>query len=249
MSKETQIKVEGNLPNPTITIISEALEARRSILERASLVLEINSVTDLDEAAASLLEVKTLADSVEKSRKEVKAPVLDVGRNIDSTAKKFLEPLTKEQKRLSILVGSYQEAERRKAEQARAEEAARQAEAMAEMKRKEAEALAAGDEAAADAARAEAANTIAESQLASANAAGAQLDGISTVTRFQFEVTDVEALYKAAPHLCRIEPNTTMLRAHIKDTKGKALPGVRIWQEAGTVVRKQAAVKVEEYDY
>jgi hypothetical protein len=249
MGADLQIVVEGSLPKPQITIVPAALEARRVALEASGNCKAIASVTDLDNAAAALTTIKALTRSVEDSRKDVKGPVLDVGRRIDSVAKDYLNPLESEAKRLSVLVGSYQEAARRKAEREREEAARVQAEATAEMYRKQNEALARGDEAAADAARAEAADKIAEAQLAAVNAEGPKADGIVTKTAWKFEVTDVLALFDARPELVVMTANNAALRAVIKASNGKAIPGVRIWQEAGAIVRNAAAPKLEDFDY
>lgn len=249
MSKDLQIVVEGSLPHPSITICHEAENAKRQALEGAATVTAIEGVTDLDRAATALTSLKSLIKAVEDSRKEVKAPVLDVGRQIDGVAKAYCEELEAEARRLSIMVGSYQEAARRKAERERQEAARAQAEAMAEMQRKQAEAMAAGDEAAADAARAEAADKIAAAQIAVANAEGPKPEGIVTRTSWKFEVVDMNALFRARPELCLLEPNNAAIRAVIKASNGAAIPGLRLWQEAGAIVRGAAAPRLENFDY
>lgn len=244
-----QIQVVGSLPKPSIQIAPAAFEARRVALEAAGGCQEIGSVQDLEAAAAALTQVKALARSVEDSRKEVKNPVLEIGRQIDAVAKDYMSPLETEAKRLSAMVGSYQEAQRRKAEKEREEAARIQAEAVAEMARKQAEAVAQGDEAAADAARAEAADKIAEAQIALANAEGPKPDGIVTKTSWKFEVTDIAALHAARPELVVLSPNNAAIRAVVKASNGKPLPGVRCWQEAGAIVRGAAPVNVKKFDY
>jgi hypothetical protein len=246
---DLQITVAGSLPKPTIAIVPAALEARRVALAVSSECKEITGVMDLEAAAAALTTIKGLTRSVEDSRKEVKAPVLEVGRNIDAVAKDYLAPLEAESKRLSAMVGTYQEAARRKAEKEREEAARVQAEAVAEMQRKQAAAVAAGDEEAADAARAEAADKIAEAQINLANAEGPRPEGIVTKTAWKFEVTDIEALHKARPELVVLEPNNAAIRAVVKASNGKAIPGLRVWQEAGAIVRGATAPKIEDFDY
>lgn len=244
-----QITVTGNLPAPQIAIVPAALEARRVALAAAADCKEVADVMSLEAAAAALTTLKGLSRSVEDSRKDVKAPVLEVGRTIDAVAKDYLAPLDAEAKRLSAMVGSYQEAQRRKAEKERQEAARVQAEAVAEMQRKQAAAAAAGDEEAADKARAEAAEKIADAQINLANAEGPKPEGIVTKTAWKFEVTDIEALFKARPELVVLEPNNAAIRAVVKASNGKAIPGLRIWQEAGAIVRGAAAAKIEDFDY
>ena len=248
-TEKLEIVVSGPLPRPEIELTPAAFNARTIALTESGNVKAIASVTDLDNAARALTKIKSLTRSVEDSRKEVKAPVLDVGRRIDSVAKDYLAPLESEAKRLSAMVGTYQEAERRKAERIRQEEAEKQQAALDEMQIKQAEAMASGNVDAADAARAEAADKIAASQLAVIDAEGAKADGITTRTNWKFEVTDPTALYDARPELCIIQPNNAAIRAVVKATKGAAIPGLRIWQEAGAIVRNAATVNVEDYDY
>jgi hypothetical protein len=244
-----EIIVSGSLPRPEVELSPSAFNAREVALSAAANIHGITCVSDLDDAAQALTCIKSLTRSIEDSRKEVKAPVLEVSRRIDATAKDYLTPLVDEAKRLSILVGSYQEAERRKAERVRQEAADAQAVAMAEMQVKQREAVLAGDEAAADAARAAAADLIAESQLSVIAAEGPRVDGITTRTSWRFEVVDIDSLHASRPDLCTIEVNGAAIRAIIKATGGKPIAGLRIWQQAGAIVRSAPAVNVSSYDY
>jgi hypothetical protein len=247
MSDTLEIVVSGSLPSPQIELSPAAFNARTLALEASGRIKAIASVADLDAAASALTKLKALTRSVEDSRKEVKAPVLEVGRRIDAVAKDYLTSLELEAKRLSVIVGSYQEAQRRKAEKEREEAARVQAEALAELNVKQAEALEAGDEAAADDARAEAADKIAASQLAVIDAEGPKPPGIVTRTSWKFEVVDITALHSARPELCIIEPNNAAIRAVVKTCA--QIPGVRVWQEAGAIVLGTTQIKPEEYDY
>ena len=249
MSDKLEIVVSGPLPKPEIELSPAAFNARAQALLASGNIKAIVSVSDLDQAAAALTAIKSLTRCVEDSRKEVKAPVLEVGKRIDMVAREYLAPLEVEAKRLSIIVGSYQEAARRKAEKEREEAAKAQAAALAEMQAKQTAALEAGDAEAADAARAEAADKIAESQLKVIEAEGPKADGIVTRTSWKFDVTDISALYKARPELCVISPNNAAIRAIVKASNGAAVPGLRIWQEAGAIVRSAAPVNVDSFDY
>lgn len=247
--KDQQIVVSGSLPRPEIELAPSAFNAREVALASAAHVVEIHGVAELDEAALALTTLKGIIRTVEDSRKEVKAPVLEVGKRIDSVAKEYLEPLEAEAKRLSILVGSYQEAQRLKAERLRQEESRKQQAALEEMQRKQREAMEAGDAESADAARAEAADKIAESQIAVMKAEGPKLSNVSTRGAWKFELVDIDALLGARPDLCVIEPNGAAIRAILKATDGKAIPGLRIWREATAVVRAATSVNPDNYDY
>ncbi len=249
MSETLEIIVSGPLPRPEIELSPAAFNARAVALMASGNVRAIGSVADLDAAAAALTQIKSLTRSIEDSRKDVKAPVLEVGRRIDTVAKEYLAPLDTEASRLSVIVGSYQEAARRQAEKEREEAAKAQAAAIAEMQEKQAAAMEAGNEQAADAARAEAADKIAESQLSVIAAEGPRLDGITTRTSWKFEVSDIKALFAARPELCIVTPNNAAIRAVVKASNGAAIPGLRIWQEAGAIVRNAPAVNVDKFDY
>jgi len=249
MSDKLEIVVSGPLPRPEIELTPAAFNARSVALLASGNVKAIASVADLDQAAAALTTVVSLVRSVESSRKEVKAPVLEVGKRIDSVAKEYLAPLEAEKSRLETLVGSYQEAARRKAEKEREEAAKEQAAALEKMQEKQAAALAAGDEEAADAARAEAADAIAASQLAVIEAEGPKIEGVSTRTAWKFEVTDINALFAARPELCIVSENGPAIRAILKPNAGKPIPGLRIWQAASAIVRGADPVNVESFDY
>jgi len=249
MSEQLEIVVSGPLPRPEIELTPAAFNAREIALLTSGNIKAIATVSDLDAAAGALTTIKSLTRSIEDSRKEVKAPVLEVGRRIDAVAKDYLAPLDTEARRLSIMVGSYQEAAVRKAAKEREAQAAIQAAAVEEMIAKQNAAAASGDEAAGDTARAKAADIIAASQIAATNAEGPKADGIVTRTAWKFEVSDIDALYAARPELCVVTPNNAAIRAVLKGNNGKPIAGLRIWQEAGAIVRNAPVVKVEDYDY
>jgi len=249
MSEQLEIVVSGPLPRPEIELTPAAFNAREIALLTSGNIKAIATFSDLDAAAGALTTIKSLTRSIEDSRKEVKAPVLEVGRRIDAVAKDYLAPLDTEARRLSIMVGSYQEAAVRKAAKEREAQAAIQAAAVEEMIAKQNAAAASGDEAAGDTARAKAADIIAASQIAATNAEGPKADGIVTRTAWKFEVSDIDALYAARPELCVVTPNNAAIRAVLKGNNGKPIAGLRIWQEAGAIVRNAPVVKVEDYDY
>jgi hypothetical protein len=125
----------------------------------------------------------------------------------------------------------------RKAQEARDAEIQRQKDAadLAERQRKEREAREAQeeqkrwDEAALKSAQA------AEVVTAPTN----KITGIAVGSEIKFEVTDIVALYEAAPYLVKLEANTSSIKAALKQlSPGQTLPGVRHWKEAKTVVRQ-----------
>jgi hypothetical protein len=253
------LAVIGPVSAPVVTLSPEAMEARRAALALATEIGLVESAADLEAAAKALASVKGLAKAVEDSRKDAKAPVLEAGRAIDVAAKEFLAPLDTEGRRLSLLVGAYQDAERRKAERARREAEEAERAALAEMDARERERV--RQESAGrtgtlledvEAIRDEAAKKIADARAEAAIvAANSKADGVATRTTWRFEVTDIEALYRAHPELVVLEPNGNAIRAIIKHKRD--IPGLRVWAESAAVVRAAKAgglpANPEAYDY
>lgn len=242
-----QITVAGPVSAPQIAIVPEALEARRMALDLAKSVSQVTDAGTQRQAAEALATVKGLVRQVEDARKAVKQPVLDAGRKIDGIAKDFCGDLEAEAKRLSMLVGSYQEKERAKREEA--ERAAREREAaiMADLAAKEAVAK----DGEVEALRDEAVDAIVEARQEAANAYVPQSDGTMIRKTWKFEVTDIQSLYAAHPELCVISPNNAAIRAVIKNRQD--IPGLRVWSETAAVVRSSAPVALPvdaaSYDY
>lgn len=66
----------------------------------------------------------------------------------------------------------------------------------------------------------------------------AKPEGIATRREVKFEITDIVALYEAAPYLVTMTPNTAALKSALKGLqKGQSLPGVKHWEEAAVTVR------------
>lgn len=98
---------------------------RESALEKAALIGAVKDANQQELAVEALRVIKGLLSDMEKRRERAKAPVLDLGRAIDATAKQAVEELKAEELRLNTELGSYQQ------EQliiARRKEAERQAE-------------------------------------------------------------------------------------------------------------------------
>lgn len=216
----------SELANTEISLLPKAEKLRNQLLNQARTVETITDAFEADCAADVLKNISSAVKDMEATRKEVKAPVLELGRRIDGVAKEWLSDLEAEKKRINRTLGDYQ------AEQDRIRREAERREREAQEKaRREAEAaLAAGDEAAA----AEATEKIAESS-AKVSKSAHRPEGVSVRTTYKFEVEDIDALFKAAPHLCKVEPDNAAIRAAIK--KNQSIPGLRVWQESSAVAR------------
>lgn len=108
-----------------IEIEANAYTRRQEAVDAAQFCRRVVDAGSQQTAVDALKEVNALLGVVEKGRKEVKAPILDLGRKIDTTAEEFSVPLATEQKRLQGLLSAYEIEQRRIAAEA---EAKRQAE-------------------------------------------------------------------------------------------------------------------------
>ena len=268
-----------NADNISVALVPDAITQRNVALFLASDVTTVDNPFDQDIAAEALRALRKIETGVESARVSVKKPVLDLGRQIDSLAADFTNPVMVECKRITALLSAYQtkvrmeamSAERqRQAELARIESDRRAAEAAAQ--KRAGEILAALTEAKRQADAALRASTDAEAEKAahaSAVAASkaeaqqqqqvlqAQADKVAreaqlkvlTITKpapqsegmtvrqvWQFEVTDIDRLYRARPDLVSLEPRTREINSAM--SKGfRECPGLRIWSETVAGVR------------
>jgi len=106
------IKV-GSLEEVEVALIPEAEDLKKHLLGEASGVTTVEDAFDAECAADVLRKLAKATRECESARKEVKAPVLDLGKRIDAVAKEFAGDLKEHEQRISRLLGSY-EAEQRK---------------------------------------------------------------------------------------------------------------------------------------
>jgi SMC interacting uncharacterized protein involved in chromosome segregation len=181
-----------------ISITPEAIQEKQSLIQMAS---KITAVTDAQTSHVARNTMKLVNDmmiEVEKSRKEVKAPVLQVGERIDTAARDFVKELNDQKTRLNGLISEHA------AEQARlAREAAEkqrqieleQARLEAEQARQKAEAERLQREAELAAANAKNAKQRAAAQKA---AEEARLKAEAEAERLRQEQEDAEAKMRQA---------------------------------------------------
>jgi hypothetical protein len=249
-----------NASEADVSIVETALVLRGDALMHSKAVVAVTTENEQGSCVAALRALKGILKRTEESREMVKAPVLALGRKIDSIAKEFVSDLAREVGRLERLLSDYQAAERRKAEAA---ERARQE----ELARLEAERLKAEEtercqrESALRAERLAAVGKLSESnpfverakaEEAALVAAGVQTrmellesqgpavapraSGMSVRDVWFFECTDIRALYAARPDLVRIEPATREINAAMASGM-RECQGLRIWKEVKAGVR------------
>ena len=223
---KNELILVGDVAETEVTLVASAIEVRDKLLVEAQGITAVADAFDAECAAGLLRSISTATKDVENARKTVKAPVLELGKRIDGCAKDFSDDLLSESERISRMLGTYEAAERRKQQ-----EAERKARREEQLRLAEAEqAVADGDETAMDSAVSDI--------VAIRNTAASKShrpEGTSVRETWQFEVEDIETLYKAAPHLCTVVPDNTAIRAAIK--KSQRIPGLRIWKEAKSYIR------------
>lgn len=91
----------------TIQITPEAEAQRNTIVEAAKRIVAVTDSDSCDLAQSRIKALATVRNAVEKSRNEVKKPVLELGRHIDGIAKDFVGIVIEEEARLGSLVNAY----------------------------------------------------------------------------------------------------------------------------------------------
>lgn len=241
-------------PTPSVEINQSAHDAKADALGTAALVSVVTTPAQQEFAVGALRDIKAIKKGIEEARVAVKAPVLKLGKDIDECARVFCAELDAEDKRITTLVSTYQQAEIRKAHDA---EAARQR----ELQRIEAERLAAEREAqrladeeirkARSLEQAEVAAVKAEQSVAKAtqeaavakvavytapSVSPARAEGMQVRRVPKFEVLDVRSLALARPDLVRIEVNAAAVNKEIL-AGNTTISGLKCWVETGVGVR------------
>jgi hypothetical protein len=247
-----------NVGSVEIAIAPSAAAIRDDAIAAAGWVAQVASHAQFAAAAEALKGLRSVAKAVEASRTAIKAPVLDLGKKIDATAKAFVAEVDQEITRLTGLMTQWEieqrrlaaEAERQRQEEERRVRAAEEAK-LAEIRRQQqaaarAELLANTER---ERAAAEAQRIAAESAAAIERAAAAERQAnlpavveppkvAGTVVRedWTFEVLDLKAFAQAHPDLVEI----TIRRADVlKMIRGgcRQLAHARIYTETKVGVR------------
>ena len=109
-----------------VVLNAEAIRLKDEALARSALIGLVNDAESNKEATGAMIDLKRVIAATEKTRKEVKEPILELGRKVDEAAKKFSAELIEEFNRLSRCSADFQTAE---LERVKAQERARQMEA------------------------------------------------------------------------------------------------------------------------
>lgn len=228
-----------------VVLATEADQLRNTCLASLRSVTSVSTPAEQELVVVTCRHIKGILADMEVARETVKAPVLDIGRRIDSLAKEFAGPIRAEMGRVAALVTAFQETERVRVESEERARAAAIAEAQARAAQQQL--LAATMESAmtdeSDLERA----IIAEAE---ANAAALKADaliraplpeiekarGQSTRPKVRWEVVDLKLLAISRPDLVKIIPRTAEI--NIEVTVPCLIPGLRSWEETVTEFRR-----------
>lgn len=201
---------------PEITPSAQELKVQALALARP--IAKVENEQEQAIAIDALQALKAIRTGMEATRKSVKAPVLELGRQIDSIASDFLDDCSKQEGRLQGLINHYQrkqlEAQRAEEERVRRE----QAEALRledEARRKREEAEKANDPVLIqEAAKLEekALDATMSSELSASQIVVAKPKGLVVKTRINFSVKDPHVFVQAYPDFFKWHPDTETLK-------------------------------------
>lgn len=228
-----------------LTIAPEAMALRERALTKAAEVVSVTNPEESFVAGHRVREMAALRNIVERSRKMVKEPVLEVGRKIDQAAKDFIADVVVEETRIKALIEDHarkvaeerriaEEAERRAAEEARAaREAAEAAREAAEKTGRIADVVLARE---AERSRLEA--LAARREAADETHAAKQPDEVRWT--WDFEVTDLETVRRSDAALVRIEPNVSEIKRRIAQAAEQ-------YSDPGDIEKKFAEIGIRAF--
>jgi hypothetical protein len=247
-----------------LEVSPDIIAQKAKLIEHSALIVQIADPVSSDAAGLQIKKLGTMRNVIEKSRTTIKAPVLAVGKRIDTLASEFQAEIAAEETRLKKLQGEYAQAviaERNRinreieAKRQEEEKARREAEAIAAKSAAEAEEARRKAEEAAfnattpeeDAAAAKAAEDAAKLEADRVAAAHAQADLISNTPApafvpaapkgvkmvVDFEVTDLDALYRHDASLVTLTAKRAEILKAIgtcaDDSCPPSFPGLRVF--------------------
>lgn len=186
------------------SITPESENNRNSLIQDALKITTIATAEDNSKARDVCVELRKFAKDAEAVRVELNKPLLSAQRLLKSIVDDHLSPVEVEISRLERLATAFVVAER--------DRAAADAQARLELAR--------------EASEADFQSLMAEPIQEAARARGQQLKQV-----LRWEVTDIDALYKSRPDLCRIEPKASAIQASCVPGMPNLPFGLRLWWE------------------
>lgn len=216
---------------------SPTLAAKESALDRAAVIVQVQTDSENAELALAQTELKTLLRSVEEMRVSIKAPHLKRCDVIDTTVRTFLAEPKAEYERLRMVGGDYAALQIAKARAAQAVENQRLQEAE---RQRQSELSAAKTHDEMDAINEK--HDIAARQQPTVVFAPVRPTGQSVTGDVDIEVFDIHLLAKAHPTCVRMEPLKSEIKALHK--AGVKVAGVRITEVMKSSARTARAINV-----
>ena len=204
----------------TIEIIAEAEQMKIEALMSSKGIQTVDDGFEATIAAEAQSALRHLIKGIEESRKDAKAPVLEIGRQIDGVAKDYIDDVKAEESRIAQLLGAFQIVERDKKIAAERQARIQEQQVMAE---------------AAQLLYADSDNTDllddAQAHIATLRKEAASkhdaVAGVKVRKTIKFEVESEAKLMAARPDL--FSPNESKIRAALKLTI--TIPGIKAWEE------------------
>jgi len=204
----------------TIEIIAEAEQMKIEALMSSKGIQTVDDGFEATIAAEAQSALRHLIKGIEESRKDAKAPVLEIGRQIDGVAKDYIEDVKAEESRIAQLLGAFQIVERDKKIAAERQARIQEQKVMA----------GAAQQLDADSDYTELMDD-AQAQIATLRKEAASkhdaVAGVKVRKTIKFEVESEAKLMAARPDL--FSPNESKIRAALKLTI--TIPGIKAWEE------------------
>jgi hypothetical protein len=208
----------GGVPELT----PDAIELKREALAAAKPVKKVENEADLKIAVSAMRQLAAIRKGVEATRKAVKAPVIELGKKIDTVASDFVTDTDREETRIQGLVNHFQrkQLDEQRKEQQRLEAQQREAQRLEEEARKKREEAAAAVEPAAreqatkeaESLGANALDLALSAELSGGAVAVAKPKGLVVKSRLNFKITNPIVFCQAFPEFFRWHPDTETLK-------------------------------------
>lgn len=206
----------------SIQFTVQAYKVKEEALVALAGIGKVSDASGNANAVEALRQTALCLKTIEQARVACKEPVLKFGKAIDDAAKAFTEELRNEQFRVNTLVGNFQQLERAKA-QAAAKAEQERVNAL-ERERQQELAKATSHE---ELDKAQEKFDILIQQQAPPIVVATKAAGQTVKDDIEFEVFDIDALYRSKPGCVSLTEKKVEIKALLK--AGLQLPGVRCW--------------------
>ena len=231
MSENNELMIRDDTRH-LIEITTTALALRDDALASAALVGKVRNAEEQAHAVDAQKQLKTIINATEKSRKDVKAPIIEFGKLIETKAREFRAELDSEFERVSRAVSDFQSLE---AEKARAAEALKIRE-LARIEREREEAIKAAQTVEeVEQIREESNNKAMVESIKAEAIQPTRIVGQIVREEWSVQVTDLILLARAHPSCVNIIPRLGEIKALLN--MGVTVQGVRAVKETKASVR------------